>query len=170
MTTTSAAVRRRRAASDENPTDEVAGAAPSAEDLHTLVSTAVAQGNVIILPYGMLPAAPIADDASAPIDLGDFNPKLTGMKVVVNRDISLGVSRVVDRMSDPAVSMMEKLALAQQFLEETLLGWNLTTRNPATGEIVPLPQPSEGGVSKLRASMLGPLVEAINKAVAPDPN
>lgn len=142
----------------------------SADEVREIVAAAGAEDKIIVLPYGMAPAEPIEDDASAPIDLGDFDPKLRGMKVVVNRDLSLGVSRSAASLADDKVGNLEKLAIAQEFLEEALLAWNLTVRNPATGAVEALPQPGEGGVRRLRASLLVPMIEAINKALAPDPN
>lgn len=135
----------------------------------TATDEVVVEGNVYSLPYGMSLAVPVEPTVSAPIDLGAEDPKWAGYQIIVDLDLELGTQDALLAIGDTAKSEAERLEASYSFLERVLVAWNFSERT-TTGQVVALPQPREGGVRRLRASQLKPIIAAINKTVVPDPN
>lgn len=138
-------------------------------ELHERLTDALDTGKVIVLPFGLTPATPPTPHVSEPLDLGVDDPHWTGFKIIVDQDMEIGTQELALNLGDESKSEQQRLEATYAFLERVLVAWNFTERD-MSGAVTPLAQPREGGVRRLRLSQLKPIVQAVGRAIRPDPN
>ncbi len=116
--------------------------------------------------------ATLVPDIGEPIDLGKYDPKLTGCLVYFVEELTLEMSEQAAIIVDKNVPAQEKSRPMRLFLEQACIGWNLTRviMTPQGPAVQDLPQPYDGGVRCISKTQLNALFLAVKDAVFPDPN
>jgi hypothetical protein len=137
------------------------------------------------LPYGMQPAPARAPHLTPPIDLGTYDASYTGWQVVIDLDVPLSALKALNGIDSQFLQDAErlddlpdaqKLAVAQtgmtqvqtmqRYVVTCIVAWNFVRTLP-DGTAEPLPQPGEGGVDLISASLNGLLVYVIGDVQRP---
>lgn len=113
------------------------------------------------LPFNLAPA-PVVQQFSKPIDLGEFDGRYAGWIVVFNLNAPMSMNDYIATATDNDANMRDRNSALEEWTKAVCAGWNFV--NDA-GD--PIAQPQDGGFKALPQALLGPISEAFAREMQP---